>query len=217
MRRGGGGGRKRKKRKKKKRKKRKKKKKKREKKKKMREKKKKKKREKRDLKCYLVKMKVQFTTKNSSLNYEGSILRYISGIDLSSNQLSDEILTGLGNSIRMDSTTAADSAGEVHLEAVAFPGEEVQILEPAHRRWGRHPWMRRPAGIPGLGGPAPGGGGPLIICGPGGPMGLNCGGNRPSPPGLNCGDGAIGGGPSGVCIGCGAPLPGDLTIGGGRG
>ncbi|XP_075103020.1 cuscuta receptor 1-like [Nicotiana tabacum] len=44
-----------------------------------------------------VRMKVEFTTKSSSLNYEGGPLLYMSGIDLSSNRLSGEVPIELGN------------------------------------------------------------------------------------------------------------------------
>ncbi|MCD7465342.1 hypothetical protein HAX54_001059 [Datura stramonium] len=50
-----------------------------------------------DLSLMDVETQVQFSTKRNSYTYKGSILRYMSGIDLSSNSLTGEIPIELGN------------------------------------------------------------------------------------------------------------------------
>ncbi|MCE2055244.1 hypothetical protein HAX54_042269 [Datura stramonium] len=50
-----------------------------------------------DFRLMDVETRIQFTTKRNSLTYKGSILKYMTGIDLSSNRLSGEIPIELGN------------------------------------------------------------------------------------------------------------------------
>ncbi|KAF3627900.1 putative 54S ribosomal protein L51, mitochondrial-like [Capsicum annuum] len=50
-----------------------------------------------DIRLMDVETRIQFTTKRNSLTYKGSILKYMTGIDLSSNRLTGEIPVELGN------------------------------------------------------------------------------------------------------------------------